>query len=99
MIKAQGEHKVDNNEEKIIFTTEDDEQIEFYVLEQTKLNGINYILVTDNNTDEEAEALIMKDISKEDDEEAIYDIVEDEKELMLIAKIFEEMMEDIDIEL
>lgn len=90
---------MDNNEEKIIFTTEDDEQIEFYVLEQTKLNGINYILVTDNNTDEEAEALIMKDISKEDDEEAIYDIVEDEKELMLIAKIFEEMMEDIDIEL
>jgi hypothetical protein len=88
-------------QEKIIFTTEDNEEIEFYVLEQTKLNGINYILVTDTDEEEgvEAEALILKDISSEEDEDAIYDIVEDDDELMLIAKIFEETLEDIDIEM
>ncbi|BCN31715.1 DUF1292 domain-containing protein [Anaeromicropila herbilytica] len=85
-------------QEKLIFTTEDNEEIEFYVLEQTKLNGINYILVTDRD-DDEAEALILKDISQEEDEDAIYDIVEDDNELKLIAKIFEETLDDIDIEM
>lgn len=89
-------------DDKIIFTTEDNEEIEFYVLEQTKLNGINYILVTDRDEDEddeETEALILKDISCEEDEDAIYDIVEDEKELILIAKIFEETLGDIELEM
>lgn len=86
-------------QEKIIFTTDDNEEVEFYVLEQTKLNGINYILVTDSDDeeDEEAEALILKDVSSEEDEEAIYDVVEDDNELMLIAKIFEETLEDIEL--
>ena len=85
--------------EKIIFTFEDtNEQVEFFVLEQTKVNGSSYILVTDSE-EEEAECLILKDTSDEAAEESIYEIVEDEVELSAVLKVFEELLEDVDIEM
>ena len=42
--------------EKIQFVTDDNEGVDFYILEETRINGINYILVTDREDDEEAEA-------------------------------------------
>ena len=84
--------------EKIIFTPEDGEQVEFFVLEQTLLGGINYILVTDSQ-EEEAEALILKDMSGQGEAEALYEIVEDDSELGAVSKIFQEMLEDVEIDL
>lgn len=85
-------------DKKISFTTDYGEDVEFYVVEQTKLNGFNYLLVTeDNGDDKEADAYILKDLSKEEDEEAIYDMVEDDRELELIADIFAELLEDVDL--
>ena len=46
--------------EKIVFETEDGVE-EFYVLEQTMLGGINYILVTDDMESEEGSFLILKE--------------------------------------
>ena len=90
---------MEEQKNKVIFTTEDNEQVEFYILEQTKLNGITYLLVTDSDKEEEeGTAYILKDLSKDEDESALYDIVEDESELESIAKIFEELLEDVDIE-
>ena len=83
--------------EKIIFMSEDMGEIEFFVLEQTKLNGVSYILVTDSE-EGDAECWIMKDVSTEDSLESIYDMVEDDDELYAISKVFEELLEDIDIE-
>ena len=83
--------------EKIIFMSEDMQEIEFFVLEQTKLNGISYILVTDSE-EGDAECWIMKDVSTEESLESIYDMVEDDDELLAISKVFEELLEDIDIE-
>lgn len=83
--------------EKIIFMSEDMQEIEFFVLEQTKLNGVSYILVTDSE-DGDAECWIMKDVSTEESLESIYDMVEDDDELLAISKVFEELLEDIDIE-
>ena len=83
---------------KIIFTPEDGEQVEFFVLEQTLLGGINYILVTDSQ-EEEAEALILKDMSGQAEAEALYEIVEDDSELEAVSKIFQEMLEDVEIDL
>ena len=65
--------------EKITFTLADDQIVEFYVLEQTVLGGISYILVTDSE-DDEAEALILKDLSKPGEDEALYEIVDDDDE-------------------
>ena len=85
--------------EKIIFTFEDtNEEVEFFVLEQTKVNGNSYILVTDSE-EEEAECLILKDTSAAEEKESLYEIVEDEVELSAILKVFEELLEDIDIEM
>lgn len=84
--------------EKITFMSEKmQENIEFYVLEQTKINGISYILVTDSEEDE-AECLILKDVSSEEDDESIYEIVEEDGELNALSKVFEELLEDVEIE-
>ena len=49
--------------EKITFASADSqENEEFFVLEQTKLNGVSYILVTDSEEDD-AECWILKDTS------------------------------------
>ena len=85
--------------EKIIFTFEDtNEEVEFFVLEQTKVNGNTYILVTDSE-DDDAECLILKDTSAAEELESLYEIVEDDVELSAVLKVFEELLEDIDIEM
>lgn len=83
--------------EKIKFMSEEMQETDFYVLEQTKVNGASYILVTDSEEDD-AECLILKDTSAEDDKESVYEIVEDATELGAVLKIFEELLEDIEIE-
>ncbi|MBU5331317.1 DUF1292 domain-containing protein [Anaerocolumna aminovalerica] len=84
---------------KVVFTTDNNETVEFHVLEQTKLNGNTYLLVTDaDDNDEVGNAYILKDLSADTDESAVYDVVEDEKELEAIAKIFEELLDDVQIE-
>ena len=83
--------------EKIKFMSEEMQEIDFYVLQQTKVNGVSYILVTDSEEDD-AECLILKDTSAEDDKESVYEIVEDVTELGAVLKIFEELLEDIEIE-
>ena len=85
--------------EKIKFTFEDtNEEVEFFVLEQTRISGKNYILVTDSEEDE-AECLILKDTSAAEDVESVYEIVEDDIELSSVLKVFEELLEDVDIEM
>ena len=83
--------------EKIKFMSEEMQETDFYVLEQTKVNGVSYILVTDSEEDD-AECLILKDTSAQDDKESVYEIVEDATELGAVLKIFEELLEDIEIE-
>lgn len=83
--------------EKIKFMSEEMQETDFYVLEQTKVNGVSYILVTDSEEDN-AECLILKDTSAEEDKESVYEIVEDATELGAVLKIFEELLEDIEIE-
>ena len=83
--------------EKLVFQGKDGDSAEFYVLEQTVLGGISYILVTDSE-DDEAEALILKDLSKPGEDEALYEIVDDDDELEAVSKIFQEMLDDIEFE-
>ena len=87
---------MDNN--SIHFVTEDGENIDFTIIDETKLNGVSYILVTDRPDDESGDCYIMKDISEKDDEEANYIFVEDDKELDAVFEIFQNMMDD-DVEI
>lgn len=72
--------------------------MDFYVLEETRLNGVDYILVTDSQEDD-GEALILKDLSADGDSEALYEIVEDDGELESVMGIFEQLLEDVDLTL
>lgn len=83
--------------EKIKFQSEGMEDAEFFVLEQTKINGTSYILVTDSE-EGDAECLILKDCSDAEDKDSVYEIVEDDTELSAVSKVFEELLEDVEIE-
>lgn len=85
-------------EEKIVLTDDEGNEVEMYVVEETRINNVNYILVTEEGDEEEKIAHILKDVSDENDEEAIYEMVEDDSELDYIGRIFSELLEDIDIE-
>jgi hypothetical protein len=82
--------------DKIIFKPENEEPVEFYVLEQTKIGGCQYILVTEQE-EGDSDALILKDISAPEEPEAIYEIVEDDTELSAVAAVFENILEDIEL--
>ena len=82
--------------EKIVFTPEGGEPVQFCVLEQTRLGGIDYILVTDSE-EGDGEALILRDMSAVDDKEAVYEIVTEDEELNAVAAVFENMLEDIEL--
>lgn len=86
--------------EKILFTVPDTgEEVEFYIVEETKFRGKNYLLVTEAREEEEEDrAYLLKDISEESDTEACYVMVEDEKEVDAVFMIFSELLEDIDLE-
>lgn len=82
--------------EKITFQPEGDEPVDFYVLEQTRIGGYNYILVTDVE-EGDGEALILKDVSQDGEEESIFTIVSDDQELEAVAGVFQNMLEDVDL--
>jgi uncharacterized protein YrzB (UPF0473 family) len=82
---------------KIILIDNEGNEEEFYIEEQTRVYGKNYILVS-TAQEGDADALILKDISEDSNEEAAYVVVEDESELAAVMKIFEEMLDDIDIQ-
>ena len=81
--------------EKIVFEPEEGSPVEFYVLEETKLGGITYILVTEEEQGD-GDAWILKDISSPEEEEAVYEMVEDDVELDAVGAVFESMMQDVE---
>ena len=93
------ENKMTDNRDsdKIKFQdSETGEEVEFKVVEQTRVNNINYLLVTEG--EDEETAYILKDLSEDTDTEANYEILEDDDEIGYVSKIFEELLEDVDIE-
>lgn len=83
-------------EDTNLITIKDEEgnEIELYVLEETKINGAYYILTTDAPEDEDGECYILKDVSRPEDADAVYQFVEDDNELNFVGKIFAELMDD-----
>ncbi len=83
--------------EKITFLDDQGVKVELYVLEETKINGVNYLLVTEAADDEEGEAFIFKETALSESGDASYEPVEDEKELEYLGRIFQELLEDTDL--
>ena len=80
--------------EKIKFVDPDTQEgIEFAVEEETQLNGIRYLLVSEGQESGDCEAYILKEVST-DEEEIDYQRVEDDVEFSALAKIFSELTDD-----
>ena len=87
--------------EKIKFIPDGEEEaVEFFVLEQTRLQGVNYLLVTESAEEtEDADAYILKDLSADEDTEAIYEFVDGDEELRTVSEIFEKLMDGVGFEI
>ena len=69
------------------------------MIADTKLQGKNYILLTDSpDSSDEGSFLVLRDNSSAGDEYASYEEIEDEEELSAVIKIFNELLDDIDLE-
>lgn len=80
---------------QIMLTAEDGSEEVFFVLEKADIAGESYLLVTDSDREDAADALILREAA--DGDEMVYNVVEEEKELKIISRYFEELLEDIDI--
>ena len=86
---------MDKNGE-IMLTAEDGSEEAFFVVEKADIAGKSYLLVSDS-PEEEAEAFILREESEED--MVTYAVLEDEKELVIISKYFEELLEEVELRL
>lgn len=79
--------------ESITFVnTESGEPESFYVLEQTTLNEVEYLLVSADE-DDDAEVMILKRIGEEDGD-CTYEWVEDETTQEVLLPIFQELFDE-----
>lgn len=83
-------------EEKITFTDEEGVVVEFTVIEEAMLGGVNYLLVADEANDAE-EAYILTEV-RSDEGEVVYEVLEDENQLPIIMDYFNALLDDIDLE-
>ena len=84
--------------EKITFIDpETKEETAFFVLEETQINGIRYLFVTEEEEDD-CDAYILKETDAQETD-IVYEMVEDDEELLAISKVFEQMLDDVDLEM
>ena len=82
--------------EKVTFQKNEKETVEYYILEQTRISGVNYLLVTDTK-EGDGEAVILKKISAAEDEIGGYTDDLTEEEFEAVVPIFENLLEDVDL--
>ncbi len=78
---------------KIMFTTDNGENIEFSVIEEARLSGETYLLVTADEKDDDEVAYVLKELKSEDKTEASYEMVQDDDELAAVTQLFNEVLD------
>ena len=82
--------------EKVVFVDpETKENIDFYVVEETQINGKKYLLVTEEE-DGDSDAYILEELANDKDD-IVYGMVEDDAQLAALGKVFAELIDDADI--
>ena len=74
----------------------EDGSLELEILEETVVQGVSYILVTDAPEGEDGNCYVMKDVSAPEDEEADYVFAEGD-EAESVMDVFAKMLEGNDI--
>ena len=75
---------------KIMLTADDGSEEAFFVVEKADIAGGSYLVA--DSLEEDADAMILKET--EEDGAVVYETVEDEDELRIISKYFEELLEE-----
>ena len=78
---------------KIMFTTDNGENVEFSVIEEARLSGETYLLVTADEKDDDEVAYVLKELKSEDKTEASYEMVQDDDELAAVTQLFNEVLD------
>ena len=82
--------------EKVKFVDpETKEEIEFFVVEETQINGKKYLFVTEEE-DGDSDAYILEEIA-DDNSEVVYEMVDDDERQTALGKVFAELIDDADI--
>lgn len=84
---------MDEKNDTVVFRSEDGTETEFTVISETRLNGNNYVLVTEPDGEE---AFILKE-TRDDNEDMIYEMVDDDTEIDAVGGMFRAILEDIDL--
>ena len=84
-------------EEKIILTSDDGETLAVYALEETRIGGTDYILAADSK-EGDGTCYLLKDLSGPEEEEAVYEMVQDDREIEYLLGIFEQLLDDVEIQ-
>ena len=85
--------------EKVQFIPEGEERpVDFFVVEEAKLGGRQYLLVTDSE-DGDGEALILRTDPDNSDPDSMFEIVEDERELSAVLLLMRDSLEELGIEI
>ncbi|MBR4707733.1 MAG: DUF1292 domain-containing protein [Pseudobutyrivibrio sp.] len=80
--------------EPIYLPDEDGNQIKLFVVEETQLSGVKYLLVCESDDEnEDSDAYILKEVSTDGDDN-VYEFVEDDVEFDAVAKLFDELVGD-----
>ncbi|MCR5829144.1 MAG: DUF1292 domain-containing protein [Lachnospiraceae bacterium] len=83
---------------KIMFTTDDGENVEFTVIEEARLSGETYLLVTADEKDDDEIAYVLREVKTDNKTEVSYRMVEDDEELAAVTGLFNDVLEgEIDI--
>ena len=80
---------------KVAVVCPNDPHTEYVIIRSLREEIAEYLLVTDSEEDE-ADAYILKETGAKT-EDAYYEFVEDSTELEVISKVFEQMLDDIDL--
>jgi hypothetical protein len=83
-----------SKQDMIMFQDAEGNEISLQVLEQTTIAGQNYLLVLDEDEDT---VLLFREVPEEGDFVS-YEVVEDDTEIEALLKIFNELLDDMDIQ-
>ena len=84
---------MEEKDNAIIFRAEDGTDVTFSVVSETKLNGHNYVLVTEPDGEE---AFILRENGDESGD-IVYEMVDDDTEIDAVGEVFRAILEDIDL--
>ena len=91
-------------EDRLVFVTDDGEEVELTILNSLEYEGKEYILVTEEPDSDDVEVQILRldgEEGADNDEESlqVFNTIEDLEELKAVSERFSELLEDDDIDI